>query len=74
MAIGRRSERLGVRRAAIAFVTVWAIAMVVNMGIGISHGYTLAEELPILLINILPAALVAGVGAYLLEQRSGTGR
>jgi hypothetical protein len=45
--------------ATLTFVTVWFIAAVLNMWIGVSQaGYSLAEELPIfLLIFLLPALL-----------------
>ncbi|MCW4353979.1 hypothetical protein ONR57_11780 [Hoyosella sp. YIM 151337] len=69
LAMGKRS-RLGSRGAAIAFIALWTVAMIANLGLGLSHGYSLAEELPILLVNILPAGLVAVGGAYLASRRS----
>lgn len=67
LAVGHRS-RLGTRRAAVWFSVIWTIAMVANLGVGVSHGYTVAEELPILLVNVLPPAAVATVGAYLTRR------
>lgn len=32
-------------QAALAFIGVWLVASGVNLGIGLSHGYSLAEEL-----------------------------
>lgn len=66
---GHRS-RLGTRRAAVWFSVLWTIAMIANLGLGVSHGYSVAEELPILLINVLPAVVVAALGAYLIRRRS----
>lgn len=45
------------------FVPVWLVVTVVNLWVGVVHaGYTVREELPILLINFLvPAALASGV-------------
>lgn len=62
---------LGAPRAAVWFSAVWAIAMIANLGVGISHGYSLAEELPILLLNVLPPTAVACIGAYLSRSRLG---
>lgn len=38
---GKRSQ------AALAFIGVWLVASGVNLGIGLSHGYSLAEELTV---------------------------
>lgn len=38
---GKRSQ------AALAFIGVWLVASGVNLGIGLSHGYSLAEELAV---------------------------
>lgn len=49
----------GLRRAASVFVPVWAVAAVVNLIIGVvSAGYTVTQELPILLVVFgVPAAV-----------------
>ncbi len=69
LVVGHRS-RLGTRRAAVWFSLLWTIAMIANLGLGVSHGYSLAEELPILLINVLPAVVVASVGVHLIGRRA----
>ncbi len=40
--ISKREKR---GRAALAFIGLWLVASSVNLGIGLSHGYSLAEEL-----------------------------
>ncbi|MBS4100671.1 hypothetical protein [Tsukamurella paurometabola] len=70
LAVGRRSGSVGPQRAAIAFVVLWTLAMIANLAVGVSHGYTVAEELPILVVNVLPGAVVALVGARLLTREA----
>ncbi|BDD82635.1 hypothetical protein TPB0596_23980 [Tsukamurella pulmonis] len=70
LAVGRRSAAIGPQRAAIAFVVLWTLAMIGNLAVGVSHGYTVAEELPILLVNVVPGAIVALVGARLLTREA----
>lgn len=44
--------------AALWFIPVWLIAAAVNLWIGVRHGYSVAEELPIgLVVFGLPAAV-----------------
>ena len=59
LAVGRKVGSVGPQRAAIAFVVLWTLAMIANLAVGVSHGYTVAEEFPILLLNVLPGAVVA---------------
>lgn len=49
----------GLAKAALWFVPVWLAASVVNLWIGVSQaGYTVAQELPILLVVFgVPAAI-----------------
>lgn len=68
LALGRRTASVGPQRAAVAFVVLWTLAMIGNLAVGVSHGYTVAEEFPILLINVLPGAAVALIGARLLTR------
>ncbi|MCS3779730.1 hypothetical protein [Tsukamurella ocularis] len=68
LAVARKVGSIGPRRAAIAFVVLWTLAMLGNLAVGVSHGYSVAEEFPILLINILPGAVVAVVGTRLFNR------
>jgi len=53
--------------AAKLFIPVWLAIAVVNMWIGVRYaGYSVREELPILLVVfIVPAAIAAGTAWYL---------
>jgi hypothetical protein len=53
----------GMLTGAKAFAPVWAVVAAVNMWIGVSHaGYSVREELPILLLVFLvPIALSGGI-------------
>jgi hypothetical protein len=45
-------------KAALWFIPVWLIAAAVNLSIGVRHGYSAAEELPIgLVVFGVPAAI-----------------
>ncbi len=70
LAIGRKVASVGPQRAAIAFVVLWTLAMIANLAVGVSHGYTVGEEFPILLVNVLPGAVVALVGARVLSREA----
>ncbi len=55
--------------AAKAFVPVWLGVALVNMWVGVAHaGYTVREELPILLIVFAVPAVVAGLAAWQLSR------
>lgn len=55
--------------AAKAFVPAWLIVALVNMWVGVSHaGYTLREELPIMLLVFAVPAVLAAVAVYLLTR------
>ncbi|HEY4142612.1 MAG TPA: hypothetical protein VGM57_14420 [Pseudolabrys sp.] len=48
--------------AATAFIPVWFIIAAVNMYIGVARaGYTVTDELPILLLNFTVPAVIAGI-------------
>lgn len=53
----------GMALAAKAFVPAWLIVAATNMWVGVTHaGYSVREELPILLLVFaLPAAVAAGL-------------
>ncbi|KXP01332.1 hypothetical protein [Tsukamurella pseudospumae] len=68
LAVGRAVRSVGAQRAAAAFVLVWILAMIANMIVGMTHGYSFGEEFPILLVNVLPGAVVALIGARLLTR------
>ncbi|MBS0294506.1 MAG: hypothetical protein JSR16_11460 [Proteobacteria bacterium] len=57
------ASSMAVALAAKAFVPAWLLIAAANMWVGVTHaGYSVREELPILLIVFaLPAALAAGV-------------
>ncbi len=61
-------RQLGGGRAAAAatgalwFISVWFVAAAINLSIGVRHGYTLVEELPIgLIVFGVPAAIAAAI-------------
>lgn len=59
----------GMAVAAKAFVPAWLLVAVANMWVGVSHaGYSVREELPILLIVFVAPALVAGLAVWLLSR------
>jgi hypothetical protein len=48
--------------AALWFIPIWLVAAGFNLSIGMRHGYSLAEELPIALVVFgVPAALAAAI-------------
>ncbi len=55
-------DAAGIARAAWWFIPVWAAVALVNMWVGVTKaGYTLAQELPILLVVFAVPAIVAGL-------------
>ncbi len=55
--------------AAKVFVPAWLVVALVNMWIGVSHaGYTLREELPIMLLVFAVPAVAGAVAVYLLAR------
>jgi hypothetical protein len=55
--------------AAKVFVPAWLLVALVNMWVGVSHaGYTLREELPIMLLVFAVPAVAAAVAVYLLAR------
>lgn len=57
--VGKRGGIPGAARAALWFIPVWLVAAVANLWIGVSRaGYTVAQELPFLLLVFgVPAAV-----------------
>lgn len=59
----------GMALAAKVFVPAWLLVAAVNMGVGVVHaGYSMREELPILLIVFAVPAVVAGMTVWLLSR------
>lgn len=59
----------GMALAAKVFVPVWLLVAAANMWVGVTHaGYSVREELPILLIVFAVPALLAGVGVWLVSR------
>lgn len=59
----------GVAAAAKVFVTVWLVVALVNMWIGVNKaGYTVAQELPILLVVFAVPAVIAALVAWQLAR------
>jgi len=60
----------GMRAAATAFIPVWLLVAVANLSVGVWHaGYTVRQELPILLVVFLVPALVAAVVMWQLARQ-----
>ncbi|MQA61980.1 MAG: hypothetical protein GEU86_10865 [Actinophytocola sp.] len=66
LVVGYLWQTVGVRRAMEDFVLVWFALAVFNMAIGVLEaGYTVGEELPVLLlIFAVPAVPALGVRLY----------
>ena len=48
--------------AALWFIPIWLVAAGINLSIGMRHGYSFAEELPIALVVFgVPAAIAAAI-------------
>ncbi|WP_434212840.1 hypothetical protein [[Pseudomonas] boreopolis] len=59
----------GVAVAAKAFVPVWLVLAVANLWVGVHHaGYSVREELPILVVVFLVPAAVAAVVVWSLSR------
>ncbi len=59
----------GIATAAKAFVPVWLAVALVNMGVGVARaGYTVAQELPILLVVFAVPAALAAIVAWQLAK------
>lgn len=57
------ADAAGIALAAKAFVPVWLVVACANLWVGVSHaGYSVRDELPILLVVfVVPAALAAAL-------------
>ena len=59
----------GVALAAKCFVPLWLVIAAVNMWVGVTHaGYTVRDELPILLIVFAVPAVIAAIAAWQLSR------
>ncbi len=59
----------GMALAAKAFVPVWLLIACINMWVGVTHaGYTVRQELPILLLVFAVPAVVAGLAIWQLSR------
>ncbi|MDA7415645.1 hypothetical protein PGB34_04655 [Xenophilus arseniciresistens] len=59
----------GMAVAAKAFVPVWLLIACINMWVGVTHaGYTVRQELPILLLVFAVPAVVAGIAMWQLSR------
>jgi uncharacterized membrane protein YwaF len=59
----------GVALAAKVFVPVWLLVAAANMWVGVTHaGYTVRQELPILLLVFAVPSAVAAVAAWQLSR------
>lgn len=59
----------GMALAAKAFVPMWFLLACLNMWVGVTHaGYTVRDELPILLLVFAVPAIVAGVAIWQLSR------
>lgn len=59
----------GMALAAKAFVPVWLLIACINMWVGVTHaGYTVRQELPILLLVFALPAVVAGIAVWQLSR------
>ena len=59
----------GMVLAAKVFMPVWLLVAATNMWVGVAHaGYTVRQELPILLIVFAVPAVVAAIAAWQLSR------
>ncbi|HEY0200525.1 MAG TPA: hypothetical protein VGC24_02410 [Burkholderiaceae bacterium] len=59
----------GLALAAKVFMPVWLGVAVANLWVGVSHaGYSVRDELPILLVVFIVPALVAGVALWQISR------
>lgn len=55
--------------AAKVFVPCWFLVAAINMWVGVTHaGYSVKAELPILVLNFMVPAVVAGIAAWQLAR------
>lgn len=63
------SEAAGIALAAKAFIPVWLLVSIANLWVGVSHaGYSVREELPILLVVFLVPAAVAALALWWIAR------
>ena len=62
-------DAMGSAAAAKIFIPVWLAVAIVNLWVGVSRaGYTLREELPILLIVFAVPAAIAAIAIWLFSR------
>lgn len=66
LAIGR--SRYATGTGALWFIPAWFIGAGVNLWIGTTHGYTVADELPIFALVFGPLAALAGLLGWRLRR------
>ncbi len=63
------ADAAGIALAAKLFIPVWLVVALVNMWVGVTRaGYTVAQELPILLIVVAVPAAIAVIVAWQLAR------
>ena len=63
------ASAVGMALAAKVFVPVWLLVASTNMWVGVTHaGYTVRQELPILLIVFAVPAAIAAIAAWQLSR------
>lgn len=59
----------GVALATKYFIPIWLVIAIANLWVGVTKaGYTVAQELPILLVVFGVPAVIAGIAAWRLQQ------
>lgn len=59
---GNTAAAVTAATAALWFIPVWLVAAAISLSIGVRHGYTVAEEVPIgLVVFGMPAAVAAAI-------------
>lgn len=62
-------DATGLAFAAKAFIPVWLVVSLANLWVGVAHaGYSLREELPVLLVVFAVPAIIAGVVVWQLSR------
>ncbi len=57
--LGRLVPSLGMRRAALVFMPLWAVLSICNLWAGLRAGHSVASEIPYLILVFAVPALVA---------------
>jgi hypothetical protein len=63
------ADAAGVATAAKVFIPAWLVVSLVNMWVGVTRaGYTVMQELPILLVVLAVPSAVAGIVAWQMTK------